>query len=348
MATEKLDVMVVLVEVEIEVAAALRAFQQAGEYAGCLRDRGLFAACPFLECLHLFPSLAVNDGLMDIEKDCPVFLRVFDPLFHLVGLGVAFEIDHITAVFLQGEDLLDGGVSPFGRLHGAFRPTPACSTVAPVVGGIDHTIGGKAGGGFRQPVPLQRHAVDPSYYLGSLRLHYPKAGIVWVFDITVGRRRKRNTRISFHLVHDPALLGNVFRIILVHNIFERGEIVLAFIAVYAVGNGHQPYIVKREKFLGQLADLNIVAPQPGQVFDKHRRDIPCLDCGQHFLKTGTLHGRSRDAIVYKENRVGVPFVLGGLLEYLPLILDAVGLTVHIIVTAQSAVERGCAEFVFLT
>ena len=48
-ATEKLDVVVVLVEVEIEVAAALRAFQQAGEYAGLLRDRGLFAARPFLE-----------------------------------------------------------------------------------------------------------------------------------------------------------------------------------------------------------------------------------------------------------------------------------------------------------
>ena len=41
-----------------------------------------------------------------------------------------------------------------------------------------------------------------------------------------------------------------------------------------------------------------------------------------------------------------PLVLGGLLEYLPLILNAVGLAVHIIVTAQSAIESGCAEFVF--
>ena len=122
--------------------------------------------------------------------------------------------------------------------------------------------------------------------------------------------------------------------------------VLALVAVHAVGNGHQPYIVEREKFFGQLADLNVVAPQPGQVFDEHRRDIPGLDSGQHFLKAGTLHGRTRDAIVYKENRVGVPFVFGGLLKYLSLILDAVGLAVHIIVTAQSAVESGCAEFVF--
>ena len=262
LATEKLDVVVVLVEVEIEVAAALRAFQQAGEYAGLLRDRGLFAARPFLERLHLVPSLAVNDGLMDIEKDCPVFLRVFDPLFHLVRLGVAFEIDHIAAVFLQGEDLLDGGVSPFGRLHGAFRPTPTRPTAAPVVGGIDHAIGGKAGGNFRQPVPLQRHTVDPAHHLGGFLLYHPKAGIVRVFDVTVGRRRERNACVAFHLVHDPALFGNVLGVILVHNVLERSKIVLALVAVHAVGNGHQPYIVEREKFLGQLADLNVVAPQP--------------------------------------------------------------------------------------
>lgn len=97
--TEKLDVVVVLVEVEIEVAAALRAFQQAREYAGLLRDSGLFVARPFLERLHLFPSLAVN-GLMDIEEDCPFFLRVFDPLFHLVGLGVALPLLTPTLFFV--------------------------------------------------------------------------------------------------------------------------------------------------------------------------------------------------------------------------------------------------------
>ena len=60
MTTEKLDVVVVLVEVEIEVVAARRAFQQAGEYAGHLRDRRLFAACPFLERLHLFSDFLLG------------------------------------------------------------------------------------------------------------------------------------------------------------------------------------------------------------------------------------------------------------------------------------------------
>ena len=72
-----------------------------------------------------------------------------------------------------------------------------------------------------------------------------------------------------------------------HNVFERSKIVLALVAVHAVGNGHQPYIVEREKFFGQLADLNVVAPQPGKVFDEHCRDVPRLDSGQHFLKAGS-------------------------------------------------------------
>ena len=46
LATEKLDVVVVLVEVEIEVAAALRAFQIAGKDAGLLGNGGALAPCP--------------------------------------------------------------------------------------------------------------------------------------------------------------------------------------------------------------------------------------------------------------------------------------------------------------
>ena len=102
LAAKKLDVVVALVEVEVEVSSALRAFQNAGEYAGLLGDGGPLAARPLLHLLYLFPGGPVNDGLMDIEEDCPVFLRVLNALFHFVGLGVGFEIDHIAAILLGG------------------------------------------------------------------------------------------------------------------------------------------------------------------------------------------------------------------------------------------------------
>ena len=99
---------------EVQIAAALGTLHHAGKNAWLLGDGGAFAPCPGFQRLYLFPSGPINDGLVNIEEDRPVFLRVFDPLFHLVGLGVAYEVNDIAAVFLQGEDFLDGGVVPFG------------------------------------------------------------------------------------------------------------------------------------------------------------------------------------------------------------------------------------------
>ena len=92
--------MVALVEVKVEVAAALRAFQNAGKYAGLLGNGGPLAASALLHALNLLPGGSVNDGLMDIEEDRPVFLRVLDTFLDLIGLGVGFEIDYITAILL--------------------------------------------------------------------------------------------------------------------------------------------------------------------------------------------------------------------------------------------------------
>ena len=133
-----------------------------------------------------------------------------------------------------------------------------------------------------------------------------------------------------------------------HDVFERGEVILALVTIYAIRNSHQPHIMEREKLFGQLADLDVIAAQPGQVFDEHRRDIPGFDCLDHFLKTRTLHGGACDAIVHEKDRVRISLVLGGLLQYLFLIADAVGLVVHVIVTAQAAIKSGCAEGDFLT
>ena len=102
----------------------------------------------------------------------------------------------------------------------------------------------------------------------------------------------------------------------------------------------------RKKLFGQFADLNVVTAQPGQVLNEHSGDISSLDCLYHFLKTRAFHCCACDTVIHEKDRVRVALILGGLLQYLFLILDAVGLVVHVIVTAQSAVEGGCAGLVF--
>ena len=91
---KEFDVVVALIEVEIEIADALRAFQIAGKHAGFLGDSGPPPASLLFHALYLFPGGPVNDGLMDVEEDRPVLLRVLDPLLHIVGL----EVNYIAAI----------------------------------------------------------------------------------------------------------------------------------------------------------------------------------------------------------------------------------------------------------
>ena len=251
---------------------------------------------------------------MDIEEDCPVFFRVFNPALHLVGLGVGLEVDHIATVFLQGEDFLDGGMVPLGGLYGAFAAGAVDAPAPPIIGRVDDPLRTEGGGNFRQPAALQRHLIDALHHSSGLRVNHPKARIVRVFNVAIGRRGERNPGVAFHLIDDPALLGNVLGVVFVHNIFERGEIVLTLVAVHTVGHRHQTHIMEREKFLGELANLNVVPAQPGEVFHEHRRDVSGLDCGNHFLKAGAFHGSSGDTVIHKRDCVHIALVFRGLLE----------------------------------
>ena len=102
LATEKLDVMVILIKMEVQIAATLGTLHHAGKNAWLLGNGRALAPCPGFQRLYLFPSRPINNGLVNIEEDRPVFFRVFNPLFHLVGFGVAFEVDHIATILLRG------------------------------------------------------------------------------------------------------------------------------------------------------------------------------------------------------------------------------------------------------
>ena len=234
---EILDVVVFLVEVEVEITAALGAFQPPGEHARLLGNSRLLTACTFLHGLHLFPCSPVNDRLMDIEKDSSVFLGIFNAPFHFVGFGIALEVNDIAAVFLQGENFLDGGMSPFGRLQRAFGATAVDALAPPIVGGIDDAIRSQSVCNFRQSIPLQGHIIDTPHYISGFRVNHPKPGIVRVFDIAIGRLGQRDARGSFHLIDDFPLFRDVFRIPLVHDIAEWGKFVVTLVTVHTVRYG---------------------------------------------------------------------------------------------------------------
>ena len=101
-AAKELDIVVALVEAESQIAAALRAFQIAAKGDGPL-CYGSPPAPGGLQALYLFPSYTVNDGLMDVEQDCPVFFRIFNPVLHgSAGDPVIREKEGIGTALVPG------------------------------------------------------------------------------------------------------------------------------------------------------------------------------------------------------------------------------------------------------
>ena len=59
------------------------------------------------------------------------------------------------------------------------------------------------------PHPIQAHAVYPPHHSGGSFIYDPPFGVVWVFLIPIGRLAHRFAGISFDLVADAPLLGNI-------------------------------------------------------------------------------------------------------------------------------------------
>ena len=98
---EILDIGVALVEMEVEVIAAIGTYQKAGEHIALPIVSAALAYFPPL-LLDLFPHGTVNDRLMHILENDPILTVILYAFFVLVGFGVGLEIEDITAILLQG------------------------------------------------------------------------------------------------------------------------------------------------------------------------------------------------------------------------------------------------------
>ena len=95
----------------------------------------------------------------------------------------------------------------------------------------------------------------------------------------------------------------------------------------------------REKFLGQSADLDVVAAQAGKVFDKYCGGPSLFKLPDHLHKTRAVHGDTGNAVVKEMDQIGVAFLLCHFGQQLFLVADAVTLTLQIIVTGKPLIEE---------
>lgn len=112
-AVEILDFRVALIEVEMQIAAAVCADKQAREHIVYSVAGTAFAHfSAFL--LYLFKHGTLNNWLVNILEHYPIFRVVMNPLLILVGLGVGFEVQNITTILLLVQKMGNRGAIPLG------------------------------------------------------------------------------------------------------------------------------------------------------------------------------------------------------------------------------------------
>lgn len=90
--------------------------------------------------LHLFKGVPVDDRLVNILEDHPVFLRIITASLVFERLGIGLKIDNITAILLLRKNFADGAVFPPIRIRLRFLSAPADPFFMPVCGTVQNAV----------------------------------------------------------------------------------------------------------------------------------------------------------------------------------------------------------------
>ena len=127
-----------------------------------------------------------------------------------------------------------------------------------------------------------------------------------------------------------------------HNVAERGEIIVTSGTVHAVIDGDKSHATLTQDF-HNLTDFQIVTTHAAHVLDTQVLHIPGFHFFHHCQKSGTVKASTTNAIVREMDNVRKPLPCGELLQHSLLIGNGIALTLLVIIfakviTAQSFVQ----------
>ena len=134
-----------------------------------------------------------------------------------------------------------------------------------------------------------------------------------------------------------------------HNVAERGKIIVTSGAVHAVIDGDKANATLTQDF-HNLTDFQIVTTHAAHVLDTQILHIPGFNLFHHCQKSGTVKASTTNAIVREMDNVCKALPCGELLQHSLLIGNGIALTLLVIIfakviTAQSFVQS-CDFLVF--
>ena len=151
---------------------------------------GWTAFCLFLyKFLHVFKHFTLDNRFVNILKDRPTFLWVRYTSLIFEVLGICFEVNNITAVFLLGKHFCNSGFTPLVRIALCFLTTSAKSFRLPICHRYKHFVFLKNSGDGFIALTLNTHFEYTSDNLCRFLINNPKLRIIGRFHIPIRRLR---------------------------------------------------------------------------------------------------------------------------------------------------------------
>ena len=155
--------------------------------------------------------------------------------------------------------------------------------------------------------------------------------------------------LAFGLESGTDFTAGVSGVILVHNVAERGKIIVTSGTIHAVIDSDKSHATLTQDF-HNLTDFQIVTTHAAHVLDTQVLHIPSFHFFHHCQKSGTVKASTTNAIVREMDNVCKALPCGELLQHCLLIGYGVALTLLVIIfakviTAQSFVQS-CDFLVF--
>ena len=148
---------------------------------------------------------------------------------------------------------------------------------------------------------------------------------------------------AFCLEYGFNLAAGISGVKFIHDVQERGKIILSVGAVHSVIDGDQPDASLSQDF-HDLADFEIVTSQAAHVFDDDCLHVPGLHFLHHGGESGAVEPGSGDSIVREMGRVGKTVAAGVIFQHGFLVADGITLALEFIVTGEPLVQRGNLGF----
>ena len=183
---------------------------------------------------------------------------------------------------------------------------------------------------------------DAAHHGGGLLVHHQLLVVLFVLAVTIGRSGAQPLpALRLSPLHRPDLPAGVPDEPLIKQVLEGHQLrALAPIGVHIVVDGDVADAEHGKPLLDVKPRVELVASQPGQILGDDGADLPVFHIRHHLLEAGAVEAAPGIAVIHIKAGVGEAVLPCVPLQDIPLVLDAVGLSVRPVILAKTAVQGG--------